>query len=131
MNLIKSDPQHLILVDLSDSVDDPKFEIYCETRINYLFRNQSYEAIIPKGFTTDFGSVPKKFRSIISNVSKFNVAWLLHDYMYSKFCSINISKSDADILLRRNLEYLGMSYVDRWIVYYSVKYFGKKRFRTD
>lgn len=131
MNLIKSDPKNLILVDLSDSEDNPKFEIYCETRINYLFHNQSYEAIIPKGFTTDFGSVPKKFRNIISNVSKFNVAWLLHDYMYSKLCTINISKSDADILLRRNLEYLGMSYVDRWLVYYSVKYFGKKHFRTN
>ena len=60
--------------DLLDSEDNPKFEIYCETRINYLFRNQSYEAIIPKGFTTDFASVPMNFRSVISNVSKFNVA---------------------------------------------------------
>lgn len=127
--MIRTIPEHLIFVDISDSPDEPKFKTFCSVDIEFSFRGQDHRLTIPEGFVTDFGSVPKKFRGQISNVSKFNKCWLLHDYMYDKSFEGNFSRSDCDILLRRNLEDFGMGYLDRWIVYYSVKYFGSKRFR--
>lgn len=129
--MIKSIPEHLILVDISDSIDDPKFEIYCETKILFDFRGKEYEVTIPAGFVTNFASVPKKFRNVISNVSKLNVAYLLHDWLYSTLSKEEFTKSDDDVMLRRNLKYLGLGYIDQWIVYFSVKFGAKKNYKTS
>lgn len=128
--MIKTIPEHLILVDLSSGPDDILFELYCDVDLEFSFRNKLYKVTIPKGFRTNFASVPKKFRNVISNVSMFNKCYLLHDYIYSKDCLLSFSKSDADVMLRRNLEDFGMDFVDRWTVYFSVKYFAKKHWKS-
>lgn len=127
--MIETIPKFITLTDISESPDNPLFEIYSDVDIKYSFRGKVYQVTIPKGFTTDMGSVPKAFRSWISNVCVFDRAFILHDYFYSKLCEINISRQDADIILRRSLEFLGMNFFDRWSVYYAVRIGGSKRFR--
>ena len=38
---------------------------------------------IPKGFRTDFGSIPQIFQSLISPVGKPTKSYVLHDYLLS------------------------------------------------
>ena len=40
--------------------------------------------VIPKGFITDFASVPRIFWSVIPPVGKYCGAAVVHDYLYSK-----------------------------------------------
>lgn len=129
--MIKSNPEHLILVDISDSIDEPKFKLYCPTQIIFDFRGKNYEVTIPEGFETNFASIPKKFRNVLSNVSKLDVAYLLHDWLYSTLSKDGFTKSDVDIMLRRNLNYLGLGFIDQWSVYYSVKFFGDGHYKTS
>lgn len=131
--MLKSKPSKLYLIDLSDTVpeDEVLFELLLETTLEYDFRGEIFSVVIPKGFQTNFGSVPKRFRGLISNIGRYNKSYLLHDYQYSLECKQDISRSDADILLRKNLESDGMSWFDRWSVYYSVKYFGSSKWRKN
>lgn len=43
--------------------------------------SDKHSIVVPKGFLTDFGSVPKIFQSFISPVGKATKAYVIHDYM--------------------------------------------------
>lgn len=123
--MISSDPKFITLTDISTSPDDPKFELYTDVEILY----GDFVVYIKKGFTTDFGSVPKIFRSWISNVSVFDKAYLLHDHQYSKLSEQVISRKQADELLQKHLRELGMSWFDSMAVYYAVRIAGRNRWK--
>lgn len=51
---------------------------------------------IRPGFITNLGSVPKFVRHIVDPVDETTLAYVIHDYLYSKDPDINISQKDAD-----------------------------------
>lgn len=125
--MYKTSPERLYLIDLSDTVLEGEvlFELLLNTTFDITFRGQTFQITIPKGFKTNFGSVPKKFRNVISNVGKYN------KYVDEKLSGKSFTKSDADVLLREMLKFDGMGIIDRNLVYYSVKYFGKEYWKRD
>lgn len=126
--LMSTTPEFLELIDMSNS-EDPKFQLSTDVLYIIKFDKEIYTIEIPKGFKTDFASVPKKFRSIIGNVNKYNKCWLLHDWMYSKNCDFKVSRKDADDILKDLLDQKGMDSLDQWLTYTSVRLFGTSRFR--
>ena len=40
---------------------------------------------IPKGFNTDFGSIPQLFQSLVSPIGSPTKAYVLHDYLLSLY----------------------------------------------
>ena len=77
---------------------------------------------VPKGFITDFASVPRVFWSIIGSVDKHGKAAVIHDYLYGmnymddrKFCD--------DVFK----EAMGVLKVDSWkidVMYKAVRVFS-------
>lgn len=126
--MIKSTPEHITLTDISTSPDDPKFEVYSDVDIFWTYKGKEYSVVVPAGFVTDLGSIPKIFRWWLSNCSVYNVAFILHDFCFSKL-GPDFPQDLTDCMFRANLAFLGMNCFDRFCVYHAVKKFGKNRYK--
>lgn len=67
------------------------------TPLCFIFRHRLIQ--VPVGFVTDFGSIPKAFRSILSRSGKSLRAFIIHDYLYSKGVMDHIKQRDCDEIL--------------------------------
>ena len=83
------------------------------------------EFTIPKGFITDFASVPKAFWSILPPMGKYGLAALLHDYLYRTGL---VSRKEADKLFLKMMKKLGVSRWKRIVMYLAVRVFGGKAY---
>jgi hypothetical protein len=80
---------------------------------------------IPKGFRTDFGSVPDLVDWIIPAMASIaDPAYVLHDYLYwlhrngQDGC---VDRADADQILLDALKVCGVSCVKRYTIYWAVR----------
>jgi hypothetical protein len=108
----------LYVKDLNDGF----FEVTRDFRY-YVGEENSVEYIdVPKGFLTDFFSVPQFFQSIVPKIGKGNQASVLHDYLYANH--LYTQKRSDDIFLEA-MTVLGMNVIQRYVIYYAVRLFGK------
>lgn len=84
--------------------------------------------MIPRGFITDFGSVPKIVDCIIPAIeSVADPAYILHDYLYGMHrkgddrCN---GRDDADNILYEALRICGVGRIKAGTIYYAVRCFG-------
>jgi len=87
--------------------------------------------IVPKGFVTDFASVPRVFLPIIPKMGRHREAAVIHDYLYTGTRYKKLTRKDCDKLF---LEAMIESKVPRWkriLMYRLVRIFGKSRFRVS
>ncbi|PZM81831.1 hypothetical protein DLH72_05025 [Candidatus Gracilibacteria bacterium] len=82
----------------------------------------SEKIIVPKYFVTDFGSIPQ-FLWWFYNPTRF-VAYVLHDFLYSKKYIGDIRRKKADLILKEALKVEGMGKIKRNLVYLAVRIFG-------
>lgn len=92
--------------------------------------NSGFVYIAPKGFVTDFASVPRI--PIIFDLfgDRANESAAMHDYLYSKECLYPISRLEADTLLREMIISQG---IPEWIAssfYYGVRLGGRSHWKT-
>jgi len=87
------------------------------------------DVIIPEGFITDFASTPKLLYSVFPPIGIYNKATIVHDYLYSKECSLIISRLEADKYFLQAMAVLGVEKWRRSLVYFGVRLHGKNRFR--
>lgn len=86
--------------------------------------------IIPKGFTTDFASVPKIFCPILPHTGKYTKASALHDYLYSTYSDdVLCNRAEADKLFLQAMTYSGVAPWKRMLLYYAVRIFGALRYK--
>jgi hypothetical protein len=129
--MIRSLPKYITYTDESASRDTPLFVLHEETDIFWDDGLTTKFVTLPVGFTTDFGSVPKPARAVISNVSCYDPAYLLHDWMFSTlYVGPDVTFHGANTLLRKNLGDLGMPAWQRFFVYWAVELGGKSRWRV-
>ena len=103
-------------------LNDGFFEVMRDFRY-YVGEENSVEYIdVPKGFLTDFFSVPQIFQSIVPKTGKGNQASVLHDYLYTNH--LYTQKRSDDIFLEA-MTVLGMNVIQRYVIYYAVRLFGK------
>ena len=76
---------------------------------------------IPKGFKTDFGSVPQFFQSLISPVGKPTKAFVLHDYLCVRANRGELERETADRVFLEAMRVLGVGRVKRVSIYLSVR----------
>lgn len=79
--------------------------------------------VIPKGFVTDFASVPKSMWNILPPLGLHNEGALLHDYLYDN--RIGTRKQADDIFLNVMLS-SGVKTHVAWIMYLGVRIGGRK-----
>ncbi|MBL0320312.1 MAG: DUF1353 domain-containing protein [Alphaproteobacteria bacterium] len=77
--------------------------------------------VVPEGFLTDFGSIPKIFWNIVSPIGKATAAFVLHDYLYM---TQERSRLVSDAILLEALEILGVNWLQRFLIYNGVRVGG-------
>lgn len=77
---------------------------------------------IPKGFNTDFGSIPQLFQSLVSPIGSPTKAYVLHDYLLSLYLQGKISKRKiCDKTFRVALRNEGVGMPRRSFMYLCVR----------
>ncbi len=73
---------------------------------------------IPKGFRTDFASIPKPFRMVVSPIGLHGKAAVLHDYL----CEYgNMTRKEADGIFLEAMKILGVGWLKRTVMYRAVR----------
>ncbi len=101
---------------------EPFFELHEEFEF-YMDWNSRRRTtfLIPKGFTTDFASIPKMFRMIVSPIGLHGKAAVLHDYL----CEYGlISRKEVDKVFLEAMKTLGVGWLRRTVMYRSVRAFS-------
>jgi hypothetical protein len=101
--------------------DDPKcFELYKE--FDYKVHNSVERIIsIEKGFRTDFASIPRVFRPIVSPLGRHGKAAVLHDFLCA---SKIVSRKEADELFLEAMEALEVGWLKRQTMYRAVRLYS-------
>ena len=76
---------------------------------------------IPKGFKTDFGSIPQIFQSLISPVGKPTKSYVLHDYLLSLWDREILNRKTCDRVFKEALRVQGVGVLKRNVMYGYVK----------
>ena len=84
--------------------------------------------LVPKGFITNFASVPRFFWSIIPPWGKYGKAAVIHDYLYY---TKKYTRKRADEIFLEGMEVLGVSLWKRQVMYWAVRIFAKSYYGGD
>ncbi len=113
------------------------FEV-CEEFFWYLdYSRKNPLVIVPKGFKTNFGSIPKILRPIFNPVKY--ISFILHDNLYSEkgiiiyqddyeYNEVNYTRKEADLILRAGLKVEGAWFFERNMIYWGVRIWGKSHY---
>lgn len=85
--------------------------------------------IVPAGFETDMASVPIPFQPFIQKDDGPLWAALVHDYLYSKSCSVKVTRKEADEIFLEAMTITGVGPIKRGMVYHSVRWFAGHSWR--
>lgn len=77
---------------------------------------------VPRGFETDFASVPGVFRCIVSPIGRHGKAAVLHDRLYAT--GERRSRRESDLIFLEAMQVLGVSPWRRYVMYGAVRLFG-------
>jgi len=86
---------------------------------------------VPKGFLTDFASIPQFAWSIYPPLGKYGKAAVIHDWLYKQAgLQGHYKRKDCDDIFLDGMTVLGVSFISRHIIYNMVRLFGWKFFGT-
>lgn len=77
--------------------------------------------VVPKGFITNFASVPRIFWSLISPIDEHGKAAVIHDYCY---CVGSYSRKRSDKIFREGLQVLNVKPWKVFCMYWAVRLFA-------
>ena len=93
--------------------------------------------VVPRGFETDFASIPRIFQSLIPKHGRFDAAAIIHDFLYRQkpyvkpdvnepyHRKIPITRKDADGIFLRIMRELKVGWVRRHLIYLAVRVGGR------
>ena len=102
---------------------------YWEVTEDYFYQTSIGIIVVPKGFKTDYASVPRIFRNIINSYGKHGRAAVVHDWLYSSQCKIDITRAETDKIFLEIMEECGVNKIKRNLMYRMVRMFGASHFR--
>ncbi len=105
--------------------------------VSYYIGHKGSEKIITisDGFETDFASVPRLARLIVSPVGLHAKASLVHDALYRDEAFLKgwseprLSRIKCDLVFLEAMEVLNVPFFRRWLMYLSVRSFGWMAYR--
>ena len=81
---------------------------------------------VPTGTVTDLATVPRLLWSLCPPHGRYAKAAIIHDYLYDRAIG---SKAYADRTFLEAMEVLGVSRFARTVMYWTVRLFGKGKYR--
>ena len=119
MKGIKSD----LLINLKDGYGVTMEELF------YYQESPLKVYVVPKGYKTDFASIPSVFQPVFEKLGRHNNAAILHDYLYDHgYSKYKLTRKEADKIFLDEMQILGVSKIKRKSMYYAVRMFGGSRF---
>ena len=95
---------------------------------NFVYISERYRIEVRAGLETDGASVPRIFWNIFPPVSgRYLEAAVLHDALYA---SKLIDRKEADKIFLEAMKDLGVSLWKRKVMYWAVRAFGKKAWKS-
>lgn len=76
---------------------------------------------VPKGFVTDFASIPRALWSIFPPQGKYSAAAVVHDYTYRRTIW---DRSICDAVFLEAMQSLGVGWLTRHLIHRGVRLFG-------
>lgn len=82
--------------------------------------------VIPKGFRTDYASIPKIFRNIYEPTGPSRFPAILHDFLYGKrgYAPYYKNRKECDELFLEAMQLVGVDLLQRRAIYRAVRWFG-------
>lgn len=97
------------------------YELMEDLIFQYSINGSGVKIIVPKGFVTDFATIPRILWSIFPPAGKHSKATVIHDYLYTL---PKCSRFLADSIFREAMYQSGVNIFQRVIMYYGVRIFG-------
>ncbi len=114
-------------------LDGRSWELRTELRF-YQTEDIGSEIVVPVGFVTDFGSVPRIFWNLIDPYGKPAKAYIVHDFLYRvghpKPPKNRFTRAQSDAILRDAMRVLGVSALERYVVWLGVRLGGWRSFKV-
>lgn len=88
-------------------------------------QNPAHIVIVPRGFITDFASVPQPLRALrdlMPSTDRYGIPSLVHDYLYWRQ---DCTREQADNIMEIALKDAGVSVIERKLVREGVRQFGQ------
>ena len=111
---MKSFNTPLITEDMGD-----RFKLFLP--FTYYWKRYKITIRVPKGFVSDFASIPRPFRFFIPKLGLYNKAAVLHDHAYQRWV---LSRRQADLLFLDAMTDLKVKKWKRNAMYKFVRLFG-------
>ena len=126
ISLPSPDVKHILN---SEKPSDIKLKYYWKFCSDYtaIFKVDGEEVsiTISEGFESDGGTIPRIFGYFSELAFR---GYFVHDYIYTT----NIyPRKEADKILKSCLEYEGVSFIDRNLIYLAVRWFGAKHYKGE
>lgn len=86
------------------------------------------DIIVPKGFNTDFASIPRIFWSLIAPIGKHTLAAVLHDFLYTYGYNLGISRKQADKIFYQAMIDSKVARITTNIMWFCVRVFASKHY---
>lgn len=116
---------------LSDTGNGRTFIVRRPLRYVYKLK---YRVHVHHGFETDLASIPRWLTIIVPKLGRFNSAAVIHDFMYRNGYVMNfsrdpvqkqsINRKQADDIFLDAMEYSGVGYLRRKLIYFGVRSVG-------
>ena len=94
-------------------------EFTLQERVTYTRNGQKF--YLPTGFRFDGASVPRILWALFPPHGRYVRAAMVHDYLYRTGIG---TRKEADVEFRKIMEYDGLSWPVRWIMYIGVRLGG-------
>ena len=118
-------------MEITELKTTPIDDKYWEVMEDYYYKTSRGIIRVPKGFRTDYASVPRIFRNIINSYGKHGRAAVVHDWLYSSQCEINVTRAEADKIFLEIMVEWNVKKYKRILMYILVRIFGGSHFRKD
>jgi hypothetical protein len=84
---------------------------------------------VPKGFTTDFASIPRPLWNIVGGPAdgKYRKIAVVHDYLYRT--KMLATRYQADQVLLEGMKFSGCSWWERTVIYSGVRVGGRTSYK--
>ena len=92
--------------------------------IHEIGKNSPYLIVVPRGFVTDFASVPQPIQILRASLSigRYGNAAAVHDYLYWRQ---DCTREQSDNILAIAMMEAGVSFLERKVIYEAVRQFGQ------
>lgn len=93
---------------------------------NLIFYSKRHGLVnVPAGFTTDLTSTPKAVWGWLPPDGPYMAAAIIHDYLYSKYSALTITRIEADNIFKEAMESLNINNDKMNLLYYGTRVFGE------